>query len=100
VFWIASGLTLALAAAVGLTLPRSVGRTGLRYGQLIRSLWPLARREWVLRESALAGAMLFAAFSAFWSMLAFRLETPPLHYGSDMAGLFGLVGVVGAGASP
>src|SRR5262249_19088241 len=64
------------------------------------SLWDLVRAEPVLRESALAGAMLFGAFSAFWSMLAFRLETPPLHYGSRVAGLFGLVGVAGPAAAP
>ena len=44
--------------------------------------------------------MLFAAFSAFWSMLRFRLETLLLHYGTRAAGSFGLIGVVGAGAAP
>ena len=64
------------------------------------SMWQLIRSEPILRESALAAAMLFGAFSAFWSMLAFRLETPPLHYGSQVAGLFGIVGIAGAAAAP
>lgn len=46
------------------------------------------------------GAMCFGAFSAFWSTLVFLLEQPPYHYGSEVTGLFGLVGVVGAAASP
>ena len=100
VYWMASGLTLALTAVMAVTLPRSLGASPLTYGRLIASLWPLTRREPVLREAALAGAMLFAAFSALWSMLAFRLETPPLRYGSDVAGLFGLVGIAGAWAAP
>jgi predicted MFS family arabinose efflux permease len=99
-FRIASGVTLALAAVMAATLPRSVGRSRLSYRRLIGSLWHVTSTEPVLRESALAGAMLFASFSAFWSMLAFRLEMPPLHYGSQVAGLFSLVGVAGAGAAP
>jgi predicted MFS family arabinose efflux permease len=97
---LASGVTLVLAALMAVALPRSTGVSRLSYWQLIRSLWQLIRTEAVLRESSFAGAMLFASFSAFWSMLTFRLETPPLHYGSQVAGLFGLVGVAGAGAAP
>jgi predicted MFS family arabinose efflux permease len=70
------------------------------YGRLLASLLELVRDEPVLRESSLAGAMLFGSFSAFWSMLTFRLETPPLHYGSRVAGLFGLVGIAGAAVAP
>jgi predicted MFS family arabinose efflux permease len=99
-FWMASVFTLLLAVVVASSLPKSIGHSPLNYGQLLGSLWPLARREPVLRESALAGAMLFGAFSAFWSMLVFRLETPPLHYGSEVAGLFGLIGVAGVAAAP
>jgi predicted MFS family arabinose efflux permease len=99
-FWVASALTLGLAIFVAGTLPRSAGTSRLSYPRLLQSLWDLVRLEPVLRESALAGAMLFGTFSAFWSMLAFRLETPPLHYGSRVAGLFGLIGVAGASAAP
>jgi predicted MFS family arabinose efflux permease len=97
---LASGVTLALAAIMAWALPRSRGESRLSYLELIGSLWHFVRRETILREAAFAGAMFFASFSAFWSMLTFRLETPPLHYGSQVAGLFGLVGVAGAGAAP
>ena len=46
------------------------------------------------------GACTFGAFSAFWSTLVFRLETPPLHYGSQVAGLYGLLGISGALVAP
>jgi predicted MFS family arabinose efflux permease len=60
------------------------------------SLVKLFVQQPIARESVIVGSTLFAGFSVFWSTLAFRLETPPYHYGSQMAGLFGLVGVVGA----
>jgi predicted MFS family arabinose efflux permease len=99
-FWLASAVTLALALFVVAALPRSAGATRLSYPRLIQSLWHLVVREPVLRESAFAGAMLFGAFSAFWSMLAFKLEAPPLHYGTRVAGLFGLIGIAGVSAAP
>jgi predicted MFS family arabinose efflux permease len=42
----------------------------------------------------------FGAFSAYWTTLVFFLETPPYHYGAQMAGLLGLAGVTGALAAP
>ncbi|MEU0406145.1 MFS transporter, partial [Streptomyces sp. NPDC006197] len=44
-----------------------------------------------LRISALLGACVFAAFSVFWSVLAFHLAAPPLGYGPGAAGLFGVL---------
>src|SRR5262249_23731332 len=35
-----------------------------------------------------------------WATLAFHLAGPPFGYGSEVAGLFGLVGVVGVAAAP
>ena len=66
----------------------------------MRSLVDLVRDHPALRESAFLGAALLCVFSAFWTTLVFLLQTPPYHYGSSVAGLFGLVGAAGALCAP
>ncbi len=99
-YWIASGLMLLLAGVMAKVLPPSLPALKTSYSGLMRSLIHLIKTEPRLQRASLIGAMTFGAFSAFWSTLAFLLEQPPYHYGSDMAGLFGLVGVVGAAIAP
>jgi predicted MFS family arabinose efflux permease len=99
-FGLAAALMLLLALALARALPPSAPPTRMSYPALLRSLGSLARAEPVLRDASLIGALVFLAFSAFWTTLAFRLLLPPLHYGSSVAGLFGLVGIVGASAAP
>ncbi|QBD83536.1 MFS transporter [Ktedonosporobacter rubrisoli] len=96
VYWLAAALMVLLTVILRFMLPADHPQTSMSYPQLLRSLWGLLRQEPVLRETCVMGAMVFGAFSAFWVTLAFFLETPPYHYGSAVAGAFGLVGVVGA----
>jgi predicted MFS family arabinose efflux permease len=100
VFWMAAGFMLLLAALIRRQLPVSVPEVTLSWAELVRSAIQLVRRHPELRESSLTGALFFAAFSAFWTTLVFRLEAPPFHYGSTVAGLFGLVGAAGALGAP
>ena len=74
VYVISAALMLVLATALRALLPRSPADAHLPYPALLRSLVTLTRQDRVLRESALLGALGFAAFSAFWSTLAFFLE--------------------------
>jgi predicted MFS family arabinose efflux permease len=99
VYFIAAGLMLVLAAALRGFLPRSPPEVSLSYPALLRSLFTLFAEEPVLREAALLGALGFAAFSVFWSTLAFFLEAR-LGLGADVAGLFGVLGAAGALAAP
>lgn len=99
-YWIASGLMIVFAVGLAVLLPNSQPSLTMSYRQLMQSLWGLIREQPVLREASMIGAMSFGAFSAFWSTLVFFLEKPPYQYGSEVAGLFGLVGVVGAAAAP
>ena len=99
-YWLASGVMVLLAVTLFSVLPKNQPSLRVSYPRLMGSLFKLVRKQPVLREASMIGAMSFGAFSAFWSTLVFLLEQPPYHYGSEVTGLFGLVGVVGAAAAP
>lgn len=99
-YWVAALLMIALAILLRVLLPKSHPETKLTYRQLIASIGQLIVEQRTLREASIIGAMAFGAFSVFWTVLAFFIERSPYHYNSQIAGLFGLVGVVGAAAAP
>lgn len=92
-------LVLLLAGLAAWRLPNISATARLSYGQLLSSLWPLLRRESVLREGAAVGALWFAAFSAFWATLAAHVARAPFDYGPQAAGALGLLGITGAVSS-
>jgi predicted MFS family arabinose efflux permease len=100
IYWLASVTMLLLALLIRVGLPASKPTLKLSWPRLIHSAAVLVRTQPVLREAAILSATLFAAFSAFWTTLIFFLESPPYHYGSAVAGLFGLVGATGAVCAP
>jgi len=100
VYVIAAGIMVLLSLLIRWLLPKSEPEVKLTYQDLLKSLLHLAGKHPELRESAFVGAMIFAGFSAFWTTLAFHLAAPPFHYGSEMAGFFGLVGATGALGAP
>jgi predicted MFS family arabinose efflux permease len=99
-FWVAVPIALLSALLMAWCLPRHQPIRKIRYGELLASTGRLWLREPVLRRAGFTQAMLFAAFSAFWTILALRLQLPAFHLGADVAGLFGLVGAVGVAMAP
>jgi len=99
VFWLAAPMALA-GAAVMRFLPPSLPAITLDYRRLLGSLLHLWRGEPRLRRAAFTQALLFAAFSAFWTTLALHLERPPFLRGADLAGFFGVIGAIGILAAP
>jgi predicted MFS family arabinose efflux permease len=99
VFWVAAPLALA-GAAVTRLFPGGAAAPSMGYAPLMGSLFALWRQEPRLRRCALVMALAFASFSAFWTVLALHLEEAPFFKGSDVAGLFGIVGLVGVCAAP
>ncbi|MFE0439851.1 MFS transporter [Streptomyces nigra] len=102
--WRAGFVVAAVATgALLLVLPRYMPadtpaphREKVSYGRLLASLPRLIVRNASLRVSAALGGTVFAAFSAFWSSLAFHLTAPPIALGPAVIGLFGLFSVQGA----
>src|ERR1700722_15231084 len=97
---VAAVMMVAMAAILRAMLPESRPAARIRYRELLSSLIPLARKLPALRQAAIMSGFAFGAFSAYWTTLVFFLETPPYHYGAQMAGLLGLAGVAGALAAP
>ncbi len=100
-FWIAAALMITLGIVLLKQLPIAIPSTiEMSYFGLLRSLPLLFAEHSALRQRSIAGAVLFASYSGFWAVLPFLLERPPFEFKSEIAGLFGLVGMISATASP
>jgi predicted MFS family arabinose efflux permease len=100
VYAIAAGLMIVLALIVRREIPVTQPSSTLSYQQLMVSLVDLFRQQPVLREAAFNIALIFAAFNIFWASLIFLLESPIYHFNAQVAGLFGLAGIMGAISTP
>jgi predicted MFS family arabinose efflux permease len=102
VYGIAALAMLILAVIVRTQLPTSHAEKDISWKELMGSTLALVRQHALLRESALLGALLFAGFSAFWTTLVFFLASEAYRFPhpAASAGLFGLVGALGAIAAP
>ncbi len=99
VFFVAAAMNAAFVPLLYKVMPRLEPKAKLTYPEALRSLWTIYRTEPLLRESGLIGGLTFAAFSCFWTTLAFLLHA---HYGlgPGVAGTFGVVGAAGALVAP
>lgn len=99
-FAAASALTLVTATAQWHYAPRVPQRsTTVPYRTLLRSVVTITTRTRGLGSIMLLGALTMFVFTLFWTSLTFLLSAAPFHYGSFAIGLFGLAGLIGAGAA-
>ena len=99
VFIVAALMNAAFVPLMLRVMPRLEPKRQLAYGEAMRSLWTIFRREPLLRESGVIGGLTFAAFSCFWTTLAFVLHAD-YGMGPGVAGTFGVVGAAGALVAP
>src|SRR5262249_29953339 len=67
---------------------------------LLGSVFNLAQQHAILRAAGINGALLFGAFSIFWVGLTPWLTSDTFHLDGRAAGLFALVGIIGATIAP
>ncbi len=96
VFLVAAGCTAMFVPLLWWRLPELPPVQAVSYKEALRSLLRLVVEQPVLREAAIVGFLVFAAFSSFWTNLAFLLGTPHYRLGAGVAGSFGVLGAAGA----
>jgi predicted MFS family arabinose efflux permease len=98
IYLISAVAMLALSLVLWRVLPERRPGTKVRYGKLLRSTLQLVREEPVLRRLSAAQALMFGAFSCFWTSIAYELVNA--HHLSQLnIGVFALVGAGGAVAA-
>ena len=98
IYIISAVAMLALSAVLWRVLPVRLPEPGVRYGGLLRSALRLVATEPVLRRRSASQALMFGAFSAFWTSIAYELIDAH-HLSQLQIALFALVGAAGAVAA-
>jgi predicted MFS family arabinose efflux permease len=99
VFGTAAVMMLLISVVLATTIPKHQPAHSATYGQLLKSLWTLLRKQPVLRQRAFYQACMFATFSLFWTAVPLELARNHGLSQSQIA-LFALVGAIGAIAAP
>jgi predicted MFS family arabinose efflux permease len=99
-FWVGAVVALGMTAALAAFLPTTGARHRQPYGRLLMSLVLVVSVHRPLRRAALVQGLLFAGFSAFWATLTLLLASPAYNLGPAVAGLFGVIGMVGVCVAP
>lgn len=99
IFWGSAVLMLGIGVALAKTMPRHKPSGGLHYGRIVASMAGLLLSIPQLRWRAAYQALLFAAFSLFWTIIPLAL-VDRFGMGESGIGLFALAGAGGALAAP
>jgi len=100
VYLFAAAFIIFLSILIRCFFPKSPSSSRMSYGELLKSLPGLIKKERCLREASINGFFMFGSFSAFWASLVFFLESSNYNMGAREAGLFGLAGAAGAFIAP
>lgn len=93
-------VTLIIALLIKISLPDIRSEFNGRYFQLLRSALLQIKRFALLRQTALAGGLLFGVFCTLWTTLTFHLSGPPFFFHPSTISLFGLLAFAGALIAP
>ncbi|CAN5468497.1 MFS transporter [soil metagenome] len=99
IFFISAGLMVVMAVVLARLLPARRPDHTSGYRSLMASVLDLVRTQPILRRRAVCQALMFAAFSGYWTAIAFQLITV-LGFNQAQVGLFALVGAIGVVAAP
>jgi predicted MFS family arabinose efflux permease len=100
IFYVAAGLMALIGMALAWLLPPRRPSAGTPYFALLASMVTLYRTTPVLRRRAFYQALLFGAFTLFWTTSPLLLAGTTFHFSQRGIALFALAGVAGALAAP
>ena len=99
VFMTAAAVMLVIMTVMARTMPQRRPDHSASYGELLLSLYHLMTRHALLRQRSLYQALMFGAFSLFWTAVPLELSRQHGLSQSQIA-IFALVGAIGAIAAP
>lgn len=100
VYALSSLSILLISILIRFNLPDSKSDFKGNYYELLTSSVIQIKRFRLLRQTAIAGGLLFGIFCSFWTSLTFYLSGAPFNFHVDSIGLFGLIAIAGPVLTP